>query len=88
MVEWANGMKCGSVRGHPAVSEHWTRQWGVIDPGVEPLSFEEHGVGRVTAIVHLVVSDLKGTVMADRMVCHVYVFENDLIKSMEIKEPS
>jgi hypothetical protein len=25
-------------------------------------------------------------VIADRMVCHAYAFEDDLIKSMEIKE--
>jgi hypothetical protein len=37
--------------------------------------------------VHQVVRDLKGSVIADRMVCHVYAFEDDLVKSMEIKQP-
>jgi hypothetical protein len=87
-VEWANGMEGGSVHGHLAVRDYWTRQWGVIDPRVDPLSFEEDGVARVTVKVHLVVRDLQGTVIADRIVCHVYEFQDDLIKSMEIKEPS
>ena len=46
-VEWANGMEGGTVCGHLAVREYWTRQWAVIDPHVEPLSFEEDGTGRV-----------------------------------------
>jgi hypothetical protein len=56
-------------------------------PRVEPLSFEEDGTGRVTVKVHQMVRDLKGTAIADRIVCHSYAFENDLIKSMEITEP-
>jgi ketosteroid isomerase-like protein len=86
-VEWANGMEGGSVHGHLAVREYWTRQWDVINPRVEPLSFEEDGIGRVLVKVHQVVRDLKGSVIADRMVCHAYAFEDELVKSMEIKEP-
>jgi hypothetical protein len=86
-VKWANGMEGGTVGGHQAVREYWTRQWGVINPRVEPLSFEEDGTGRVMVKVHQVVRDLKGTVIADRMVWHAYAFEDDLIRSMEIEEP-
>ena len=46
-VEWANGMEGGTVRGQLAVREYWTRQWGVINPHVEPLSFEGDATGRV-----------------------------------------
>jgi ketosteroid isomerase-like protein len=86
-VEWANGMEGGTVRGHLAVREYWTRQWGVINPRVEPLNFAEDETGRVMVKVHLVVRDLKGTVIADRIVYHAYAFEGELVKSMEIKEP-
>jgi ketosteroid isomerase-like protein len=86
-VEWANGMEGGTVRGHLAVREYWTRQWGVINPRVEPLNFAEDETGRVMMKVHLVVRDLKGTVIADRIVYHAYAFEGELVKSMEIKEP-
>jgi hypothetical protein len=34
------------------------------------------------------VRDLQGRVIADRMVCHAYSFEDGLIKSMEIKKPA
>jgi hypothetical protein len=85
-VEWANGMEGGSVHGHLAVREYWTRQWDVINPHVEPLSFEEDGIGRILVKVHQVLRDLKGSVIADRTVCHAYAFEDDLVKSMEIKE--
>jgi hypothetical protein len=86
-VEWANGMEGGTVHGHQAVRAYWTRQWGVIDPQVEPLRFEEEGSGRVVVKVRQVVRDLRGTVLADRMVCHAYAFEDDLVRSMEIREP-
>jgi ketosteroid isomerase-like protein len=85
-VEWPNGMETGMVHGHLAVREYWTRQWGIINPRVEPISFKEDGTGRVMVKVHQVVRDLKGTVIVDRMVCHAYVFEDELVKSMEIKE--
>jgi ketosteroid isomerase-like protein len=86
-VKWANGMEGGTVDGHQAMREYWTRQWGVINPRVEPLSFEEDETGRVMVKAHQVVRDLKGAVIADRMVWHAYAFEDDLIKSMEIEEP-
>jgi hypothetical protein len=40
-VEWANGMEGGFVHGHDAVRAYWTRRWRIIDPDVEPVSFEE-----------------------------------------------
>jgi ketosteroid isomerase-like protein len=83
-VEWANGMEGGTIRGRLAVREYWTRQWGVINPRVEPLSFEEDATGRVVVKVHQLVRDLAGKVISDRMVCHAYAFEDDLVKSMEI----
>src|ERR1700722_18748246 len=46
-VEWANGMEGGSLHGPLAVREYWSRQWGLIDPRVEPVSFEEDETGRV-----------------------------------------
>jgi hypothetical protein len=87
-VEWANGMEGGSLHGPLAVREYWSRQWGLFDPRVEPVSFEEDETGRVLVKVHQVVRDLQGSLIADRTVCHAYAFEDDLIKSMEIKEPT
>lgn len=86
-VEWANGLEGGTVHGPEAVRAYWTRQWGLIDPQVEPLGFEEQVAGRVVVKVHQVVRDLQGAVLADRMVCHAYAFEGDLVRRMEIREP-
>ena len=33
------------------------------------------------------VRDLQGAMLADRVVCHVYAFESDLVRRMEIREP-
>ena len=38
-VLWANGMEGGYVRGREGVRGYWTRQWALIDPQVEPISF-------------------------------------------------
>ena len=85
-VDWPNGMEGGRVRGHPAVRDYWRRQWGRIDPHVEPRGFATDERGRIVVDVHQVVRDRGGAVLADRMVQHVYVIEDGLIRSMEIKE--
>ncbi len=84
-VDWPNGMDGGRVRGHAAVRAYWTRQWGLIDPRVEPRGFTLEADGRIAVAVHQVVRDLAGTVLKDDMVQHVYGFEGGLITSMEIR---
>ena len=37
-VDWPNGMEGGREHGHAAVRDYWTRQFGLIDSHVEPLS--------------------------------------------------
>ena len=85
-VEWPNGMEGGTVDGHDGVRAYWTRQWGVVDPHVDPVKFELDGWGRVVVSVHQVVRNLDGSVLLDRMVEHVYSMEDGLIRSMEIRE--
>ena len=86
-VDWPNGMEGGSVHGHDGVHDYWTRQWGMIEPHVEPVRFEEDADGRTVVHVHQVVRDLSGNVVADGMVQHVYLIEDGLVRSMEIREP-
>jgi limonene-1,2-epoxide hydrolase len=86
-VDWPNGMEGGSVHGHDGVQDYWTRQWGMIEPHVEPVRFEEDADGRTVVHVHQVVRDLSGNVVADGMVQHVYLIEDGLVRSMEIREP-
>ena len=86
-VEWPNGMEGGTVHGHQGVRDYWTRQWGVIDPHVEPLRIETDSAGRAVVDVHQIVRDLAGRVVKDEMVQHVYLVEGGLIRSMEIRKP-
>ena len=85
-VLWPNGMEGGIVHGHEGVRAYWTRQWSMIDPHVDPVSFEPDNTGRIVVAVHQVIRDLSGKVLMDRMVQHVYSLEDGLIRSMEIRE--
>lgn len=85
-VVWPNGMEGGTVHGHDGVRAYWTRQWGMIDPHVDPVSFTEDESGRIIVDVHQVVRDLSGKVLLDRMVQHIYTLKGGLIQSMDIRE--
>jgi ketosteroid isomerase-like protein len=85
-VVWPNGMEGGTVHGHEGVRAYWTRQWGMIDPHVDPVGFRKDEDGRIAVSVHQVVRDLSGNVLLDRMVEHVYILRDGLIQSMDIRE--
>jgi ketosteroid isomerase-like protein len=85
-VEWPNGMEGGTVHGHEGVRAYWTRQWGMIDPRVDPVTFETDTAGRIAVSVKQVVRDLSGKILMERMVQHVYSFRSGLISGMEIRE--
>ena len=85
-VEWPNGMEGGTVHGHTGVREYWTRQWAVLDPHVDPVSFDLDETGRIAVGVHQVVRDNSGKLLLDRMVQHVYSIEFGLIRNMQIRE--
>jgi hypothetical protein len=86
-VVWPNGMEGGNVYGHSGVRDYWTRQWGLIDPHVEPLRFEADEAGRIVVDVHQIVRDRTGNIMVDEIVQHVYSIEDGLVRSMEIRNP-
>jgi ketosteroid isomerase-like protein len=85
-VIWPNGMEGGVVHGHAGVRAYWTRQWGMINPHVDPAGFNEESDGRIAVSVHQVVRELSGKVLMDRMVEHIYTLQDGLISSMEIRE--
>ena len=87
-VDWPNGWEGGRVYGHEGVRDYWTRQWAAIDPHVEPVGFDTDETGRTIVKVHQVVRDLEGNLIAEGRVEHVYLIEDGLIKSMEIREPN
>jgi hypothetical protein len=86
-VTLPNGMEGGYVRGHQAVRAYWTRQWSVIHPHDEPISFHREDSGRILVDVHQVVRDLAGTVLSDRHIGHRCTIEHDLIQTVEICPP-
>jgi len=85
-VAWPNGMEGGTVHGHEGVRAYWTRQWGMLDPHVDPKTFDVDPSGRIVVGVHQVVNDRAGKLLLDRMVEHIYTIEDGLIRSMDIRE--
>ena len=84
-VMWANGMEGGHVHGHDGVRSYWTRQWAMIDPNVQPIGFSAGANGEVIVEVHQTVRDLKGNMLLDGMVGHIFRIEDGLIKRFDIR---
>ncbi|MEU4689225.1 nuclear transport factor 2 family protein [Actinoplanes sp. NPDC023714] len=85
-VEWPRRWEGGTVRGHAAVRDYWTRQWAEIDPAVQPTAFRREDDGRVTAVVRQRVLDLEGELIDERVVEHVYRLDGGLVAAMEIRQ--
>jgi len=85
-VIWANGMEGGYVYGRDGVRTYWARQWAIIDPHVEPVGFTNGPDGEVVIEVHTVVRDLNGSLLADKIVGHVFQVEKGLVKRFDIRE--
>jgi hypothetical protein len=83
-VALPNGMEGGYVNGHQAVRAYWTRQWSVIHPHDEPISFHREDSGRILVDVHQVVRDLAGTVLSDRHLGHRCTIEHGMIQAIEV----
>jgi nuclear transport factor 2 (NTF2) superfamily protein len=84
-VDWPNGMEGGYVKGHAQVKAYWLRQWTMINPTVEPVSFLKDETGRIIVEVNQVVRDVSGKILFEGKVHHVYSLEAGLIKHMEIR---
>jgi hypothetical protein len=85
-VDWPNGLEGGRVEGHSGVREYWTRQWASVDSSAEPQGFSTDETGRTVVDVHLVIRDLNGNLLVDRMAQHVYEMQEGLVLRMEIKD--
>lgn len=94
-VAWANGMDGGHVHGREAVREYWTRQWAVVSPHVDPVSFDTAADGSVVAKVQQSVRDLDGKPLQDqahglrdKMVGHVFRFQGGKVTRFDIQDAS
>ncbi|MGM8227787.1 nuclear transport factor 2 family protein [Cellvibrio sp. ARAG 10.3] len=92
-VAWANGMDGGHVHGHDALRDYWTRQWAVVSPHVEPISFQYAQDGDVVVEVIQSVFDLNGQPLSgqthglkDKTVTHIFQLEGDKIKRFDIRD--
>lgn len=84
-VQWSKAWEGGYISGHEEIKQYWTRQWTEINPSVEPIGFIERQNGSLAVEVHQKVEDLEGNSMFDGMVKHIYTFEDNLIKTMNIE---
>ena len=87
-VVWANGMEGGHVHGRDGVRSYWKRQWAMVDPHVEPIDMSFSSEGEVTVKVHQVVLDLKGNLLADKVVIHLFQIQKGLIQRFDIRDES
>jgi hypothetical protein len=92
-VTWANGMDGGHVHGRRAVREYWTRQWAIVSPHVEPVSFDKATDGTVVVKVQQSVRDLEGRPLQDqthglrdKVVGHVFRFQEGKVTRFDIRD--
>ena len=85
-VDWPNGWQGGRVVGRDAVRRYWERQWAEIRPTVRPTTVSERSDGTIEVGVHLVVRDPTGAILQVTDVRHVYAFEGDLVRRMDVEE--
>ena len=92
-VAWANGMDGGHVHGREGVREYWTRQWAIVDPHVEPLSFDTAPVGSVVVEALQSIRDLQGRSLQDqthglrdKTVGHVFHLRDGKVTRFDIQD--
>ena len=92
-VAWANGMDAGHVHGQEAVRDYWTRQWAIVDPQVEPVSFDEKSDGSIVVEVKQSVRDLQGRPLEgqthglkDRTVGHIFRMRDGKVVRFDIRD--
>ena len=84
-VSWPKASEGGRIQGKEEIRFYWKRQWGQFNAQVEPLEVTERN-GTVEVTVRQLVKSLKGEVISDTEVQHVYTIQNGLIQRMEQRE--
>ncbi len=85
-VSWPKASEGGRAVGKEEIRAYWTRQWQEFDPHVEPLDLIDEVDGRTAVKVHQVVKSLRGDVLSDSEVWHIYTFANGLIERMDLED--
>ena len=92
-VAWANGMDGGHVHGREAVRDYWTRQWAVVSPRVDPVSFDTAEDASVLVKVRQSIRDLEGRPLQDqahglrdKLVGHRFQFRQGQVARFDIQD--
>jgi hypothetical protein len=85
-VSWPKASEGGRVSGKEEIRAYWTRQWAEFDPQVEPLAMTKTDAGRIRVSVHQLVKDLRGDILSDGRVVHVFTVINSLIAAMDLED--
>jgi nuclear transport factor 2 (NTF2) superfamily protein len=92
-VAWANGMEGGHVHGREGVRQYWTRQWAIVSPRVEPISFDRVSDHSILVEVRQSIRDQQGRPLQDqahglrdKMVGHVFYFQDGKVTRFDIQE--
>ena len=92
-VVWANGMEGGHVHGREGVREYWKRQWAIVSPHVEPVTFARGSDGSVVVEVNQTVTDLEGKPLQgqthglkDKTVGHIFHLRDGKVARFDIRE--
>ena len=83
-VSWPKASEGGRVIGKEEIRAYWIRQWTEFDPHVEPLAVTEGDEGKIRVRVHQLVKNLRGQVLSDSEVLHIFTVNNDLIAAMDL----
>jgi len=85
-VKWPKAWEGGYANGHDEVRDYWERQWKEINPNVTPVGFHERENGTLEVEVAQLVKDLKGNILFDGKVLHIYVINDGLLQQMDIEQ--
>jgi len=85
-VSWPKASEGGRVVGKLAVREYWTRQWAEFDPLVSVVETIDRKNDTIAVKVRQVVKDLRGSVLSDSELWHVYTLRDGLIVCMDIED--
>ena len=84
-VDLPNGGQGAGVVGRDGVRRYWEQQWREIRPVTRPTTVTERSDGSVEVGVHLVVRDPAGSILDISDVRHVYTFDGDLVRRMDVE---
>ncbi len=91
-VAWANGMDGGHVHGREAVRDYWTRQWAIVSPHVQPVTFHQAADDSIIVEVQQTVRDLEGRPLQeqnhglkDKAVEHVFHLQKGQVTRFDIR---